>query len=64
MLLIKCDTCERTFWVDGYTTPDGWMEPGEVVTELDSADELCNCLSDGASFSVLEEEHPTFGDEF
>lgn len=63
MLEVECDKCKRRFHVEGYTTPDGFWEPGEVVTELECDDELCQCLQDGASFAVTDEEHPTFDDD-
>lgn len=63
MLLIKCLTCEKEFWVKGYTTPNSWMESGEVVTDLECDDPLCNCLNDGDDFEVLDEEYETFPDD-
>lgn len=66
MLQIACEECGRRFWVDGYTTPDSFTEPGEVVTDLEPVDEddaLCLCLQDGSEFSVVAEEHPTFDDD-
>jgi hypothetical protein len=49
--------------VEGYTTPDGFWEPGEVVTELECEDELCQCLQDGEAFTVVDESHPVFDDD-
>jgi len=66
MLTIQCDKCKQTFNVDGYTTPDTWDEPGEVITELELIDEtesLCDCLIDGETFTVLDESHETFDDD-
>lgn len=63
MLLIECDTCEREFLVKGHTTPDSWTDPGEVVTDLECDTELCSCLMEGSSFTVVEETHDTFDDD-
>lgn len=63
MLEIQCDQCRTRFIVKGYTTPDAWMEPGEVVTDLESDDELCSCLQAGSSFTVVGESQATFDDD-
>lgn len=63
MLYIECEKCKKRFWVKGYTTPDSWSEPGEVVTDLESDDDLCECLNDGEAFSVIEESLETFDDD-
>lgn len=63
MLQVQCEKCQKQFWVKGYTTPDGWTDPGEVVTELECQDELCQCLQDGEAFSVVDEEYETFDDD-
>lgn len=65
-LEIVCDKCGKHFWVDGWTTPDSFEEPGEVVSELKPLDEeieLCECLNDGESFAVIDEEDPAFDDD-
>lgn len=65
-LLVTCDNCGSSFWVEGFTTPDSWTEPGEVVTDLvllDDTEKLCDCLNDGESFGVEDEEHETFPDD-
>lgn len=64
MLHIECENCGKRFWVEGYTTPDSWMEPGETVTELESDEELCECINEGGDWILLDEEHQTFGDDF
>lgn len=59
MLEIVCDNCGAHFVVKGYTTPDSWTEPGDVVTDLelnDDTEELCGCLMKGESFWVVNEE--------
>lgn len=63
MLQIQCDKCQKQFLVKGHTTPDGWTDPGEVVTELECQDELCQCLQDGEAFSVVDEEYESFNDD-
>ena len=63
MLEVECEKCKRRFNVKGYTTPDGFYEPGEVVTELECADELCQCLQDGEAFTVVDESYDTFDDD-
>lgn len=63
MLQVECEKCMNRFWVKGYTTPDGMTDPGEVVTELESHDELCQCLNDGGAFAVVDEEHESFDDD-
>lgn len=63
MLQVECDTCKRKFWVHGHTTPDGWTDPGEIVTELKCEDELCQCLQAGDAYSVVDESYEMFGDE-
>lgn len=63
MLYIECDKCKKRFWVEGYTTPDSWTEPGEVVTDLETDEDLCECLNDGETFNVIEESLETFDDD-
>ena len=66
MLEITCDNCAKKLWVKGYTTPDGWSEPGEVVTDLelvDEEDELCTCLQEGEGFWVSDESYESFPDD-
>lgn len=63
MIQVQCSTCQQTFWVEGYTTPSAWDDTGEVVTELESKDPICQCLQDGAEFAVIDEEHETFDDD-
>jgi hypothetical protein len=63
MLQVECEKCKQRFWVKGHTTPDGFYEPGEVVTELECVDELCQCLQDGEEFTVVDESHETFDDD-
>lgn len=63
MLEVECETCKQRFWVKGYTTADSHMEPGEVVTELECNDPLCEHLEAGGSFAVVNEEHATFYDD-
>ena len=55
MLEIQCVKCGEKFNVVGYITPDTYSEPGEVVTELECDDPLCECLNDGGEFEVLSE---------
>lgn len=49
--------------IPAITTLDGFYEPGEVVTELECVDELCQCLQDGDEFTVVDESHETFDDD-
>lgn len=63
MLKVECEKCKQKFWVKGHTTPDSWEEPGEVVTDLESKNDLCQCLQDGEGFTVVDEEHETFDDD-
>ena len=63
MLEVECEKCKRRFFVKGWTTPDSWSEPGEVVTELECEDELCECLQSGEGFTVVDESHATFDDD-
>ena len=63
MLLIECNKCKKQLWVKGYTTPDSFYESGEVITELECEDELCECLENGETFAVIKESHPTFPDD-
>ena len=63
MLQIVCDACKCSFWVKGYTTPDTFDEPGEVVTELESDAKLCDCLENGGTFTIVNEEQQTFLDD-
>ena len=62
-LEIQCNKCQQTFHVKGYTTPDSYYEPGEVVTDLESDDPLCECLNDGCEFTVLSEDAEYFDDD-
>ena len=62
-LEIECETCKAHFNVKGHTTPDGLYDSGEVVTELECADELCKCLMDGGQFTVVDESHASFDDD-
>ncbi len=63
MLEIECESCKKRFFVKGHTTPDTWTEPGEVVTDLECYDELCQCLQDGESYVVVGEDRETFDDD-
>jgi hypothetical protein len=63
MLTIRCHGCGAVFDVEGYTTPDTWFEPGEVVTELRCHTALCICLRNGENYEVLSESHQTFDDD-
>lgn len=63
MLTIRCVKCRNQFHVVGHTTPDSYEEPGEVVTDLECIDKLCDCLMDGAEFDVIDEDHETFDDD-
>ncbi len=63
MLEVECDACHKRFFVKGHTTPDGFFDPGEVVTALESDDELCECLNNGNSYSVVDESHESFPDD-
>jgi len=55
MLQVECEKCKEKFWVAGYTAPDSWINPGEVVTELECLSTLCPCLQDGEAFTVVDE---------
>ncbi len=66
MLEVTCDKCGKVFFVKGHTTADSWTEPGEVVTDLKLLDEtetLCDCLMNGESFCVTDEEHEICDDD-
>ena len=65
MLVIECGECHKQFVVKGYTTPDSFSEPGEVVTELETCDdeELCDCLKNGIEFNILDEDYEQFDDD-
>jgi len=63
MLEVECETCKKRFFVKGHTTPDSWEEPGEICTDLESDDELCEHLNDGGEFSVVDETHRAFPDD-
>lgn len=57
MLLIKCCTCSKEFWVKGHTTSNSEMEPGEVILrDCDPPDDACECWLEGSEFEVVEEE--------
>jgi len=60
MLQIKCDDCGEDFIVDGFTTFDSNLELGEVITELQSSDPLCDCLVSGGGFSIVDEWHDDY----
>lgn len=62
-LEIECEKCKQRFWVKGHTTPDSYFDPGEVVTELECDDELCECLKEGESFTVVDESTEVFDDD-
>lgn len=62
-LEIQCNNCQRKFHVEGYTTPDSFYEPGEVVTELESMEPLCECLNDCGEYMVLSEDIQCFDDD-
>lgn len=63
MLNVKCETCGQTFWVQGYITQDSYFEPGEVVTELECVDVLCDCLKSGEQYEVVDESVEYFDDD-
>lgn len=49
--------------VNGHITPDSWEEPGEVCTDLDSDEALCEHLENGGEFTVVDETHRSFPDD-
>lgn len=63
MLQVECEKCKQRFWVKGYTTPDTWEEPGEVCTDLESDDDLCEHLDNGEAFTVVDDSHREFPDD-
>lgn len=61
MLLIQCDKCKEKFWIEGYTTPDTFEEPGEVViSDRETFEECCEHIqADTSAFTIIDEQDPT-----
>jgi len=65
-LKVRCCKCKGSLWVRGYSTPDTFHEPGEVVTELaplNGAD-LCQCLMDGEEYEIVDEDIDDSGEDY